>query len=193
MPAVDIIILVIILLSSLVSFARGFFREAMSLIGWGVAIAAAFLFADEAAVYFEKWIADYTLRYVVAAVVVFFIALMAIGVVNYLLGHFILSVGVNGTDRILGVLLGLARGIIIVSLILWVLHPDVLNYPVKEHWPDSNLLAHFDPIVDWLREHLSSFAQDWSDKAVGGGAQPAEPSVMPVEPAPVPVPVEPSI
>lgn len=180
MPIMDIIIIAVIVLSAMVSFARGFFREAMSLIGWGVSIFAAYTFATDAAPYFEQWISDYTLRYILAAVCVFLVGLLVMGIVNYLVGHFILSIGVNGTDRILGVVLGLIRGVVIIGLLLWLMHPEVMNIAQQDDWfTSSTFKEHFDPLVEWLLANLESFASDWADKASGGSGAEVAPSGEP--------------
>lgn len=148
MAVIDYVILAVILISALVSFARGFLREVLSLAAWTIAIVVAFQFASDAAPFFGRWLADPSLQYWAAVVVLFLAALFSCGIVNWLIGQFFSEFGTSGTDRSLGIMLGAARGAVVVALLL--LGARVISLPVDAWGSEAKLYAHFSQFSDWL-------------------------------------------
>ena len=70
---VDYSILGIIVFSIIISFFRGFSREAVSLVVWVLGIMVALKFADPTSIFFKTWIASPTLRYIIAFATLFLI------------------------------------------------------------------------------------------------------------------------
>jgi membrane protein required for colicin V production len=167
MAVIDYVIIAVVVISALVSFARGFLREALSLIAWTVAIIVAFKFAGEAAPFFGQWLADTTLQYWAAVVVLFLITLFACGVVNWLLSQFFSEFGTSGTDRSLGILLGGARGAVVVALLL--LGGKVISLPLDQWGSEAKVYPHFAQFSEWLWQVGSDMTAGWGD-SVGPSA-----------------------
>lgn len=161
MPVIDYVIIAVIVISALVSFARGFLREALSLIAWSLAIVSAFNFAPDAAPYFGKWLADPTLQYWAAVVALFLGTLLVCGIVNWLIGQFFSEFGTSGTDRSLGILLGGARGAVVVALLL--LGGKVISLPLDKWGEGAKIYPHFTQFSEWLWQAGSDMAANFSN------------------------------
>ena len=156
----DFTIIGIVALSALISVIRGFIKEALSMLAWVAAFAVAMLFYERVANnILNEVITTPSLRYLAAWAGLFVLVLLAASLVNYLIGKMVEATGLSGTDRLLGSLFGIARGMIIVMAIL-VMLPSVL--PVKEDlwWHQSVLIPEFLRFEDWARE-TAVLVSDW--------------------------------
>ena len=149
MSIVDIAIIAIIVVSLIIGLFRGFVREFLSLVSWGVALWAAYVYAQPGSEYLESYIDQQPVRIVDAFVVIFVVVLIAASFLGYLLGRLLSISGVTGVDRSLGMLFGVGRGVIIVSiLILASVFMDMTTHPM---WEKSLLVDYFNPLADILR------------------------------------------
>ncbi|WP_113907317.1 CvpA family protein [Aliidiomarina celeris] len=160
MEWIDYTIIGVIALSAVISLIRGFVREAMSLAVWIAAFFIASLFYVELAAYFPG-IENDLIRNGTAVTILFVATLVVGAMVTYLVGQLVQKTGLSGTDRVLGVIFGALRGVLIVSAILFLL--DVFS-PLSEEdwWQRSMLIPHFDVYIEWFFGYLqetSSFLQ----------------------------------
>lgn len=152
MTWVDFVILAIIAISAVVSLLRGFVREALSLGTWIVAFWVGFVFSAPLAVYFADLISIPSLR-LAAAFSVLFLATLALGAwINFLVFKFVEKTGLSGTDRMLGILFGAARGGVIVVIL--VLLAGLTPMPKDAWWQKSTLLESFQEMALWVRDYL---------------------------------------
>jgi membrane protein required for colicin V production len=150
LTAIDWVIIVVLLLSTLLSLWRGFAREALSLAGWIAAFFVANLFVDQMASLLATTIENITGRYVAAYAILFVGTLVASTFVTYLAAQFIKATGLTVLDRMLGTVFGFARGLILILVCVFVLRqlvppPDLL-------WLDkSTLMPHVDMLGRWAQ------------------------------------------
>jgi len=149
---VDYFILAIIGISALLSLWRGFFKEALSLISWLAALWVAMLYFDELGRYLARWIDTPSVRGAVAFVMLFVGTVMVGGVVSFLVGKLVEKSGLTATDRALGVVFGVARGVVIVAVL--VMLAGLTSVPQDPWWHESLLLGHFQDMAMWLRSFL---------------------------------------
>lgn len=149
---VDFILLAIILVSALLSLWRGFVREALSLVSWVAALWVALLFFHDLADWLARWIDTPSVRDAVGFASLFVVTVLVGGLVSYLAGQLVAKTGLTSTDRALGVVFGIARGIVIVAVL--VLLAGLTTLPEDPWWKQSLLLAHFQDMALWLRSFL---------------------------------------
>lgn len=112
----DYILLLIVGLSTLFAAMRGFMREVVSLVAWVAAYLAATQLGGHVEPYVAPYFRDPGLASMAAVVVAFVAALVAMWLLGHMLKLMVASVGLSWMDRLLGMLFGAARGILIVLL-----------------------------------------------------------------------------
>lgn len=158
----DWAIIGILVLSALISIKRGFVKEALSLATWVAAVIIAIIFADRLAVLLEDHIATPSVRELAAFALLFIVSLLVGALVSYLIGALIRVTGLTGTDRLLGMLFGLARGFVIVMAILIFL-PGIIPIDQDPWWHESKLIGHFLQFESWARTTTSQTVQIFSE------------------------------
>jgi len=148
----DYIIVAIIGLSAFISVVRGFVREALSLLGWVFAIWFSLSFTRNAVAFIGERISVPSLRTAVAFLGLFVLCLLVAGVVNFLAGKLVEKSGLSGTDRMLGIIFGVARGAVIVGVL--VLAAGLTALPQDPWWSESVLLGHFQVMAVEVRALL---------------------------------------
>jgi membrane protein required for colicin V production len=141
----DIAILTIIGISAVISLFRGFVREALSLIGFILAVWVSITFYNQAADLLTNYVAVPTVRRVLGFVSLFVISLLMAGIINHLFGKLIDKAGLTGTDRMLGVIFGAIRGIAIVGV--FVVMAGLTEVPSDRWWQESTFMTHFETLA----------------------------------------------
>lgn len=161
----DWIIVAVVAGSALISLVRGFIREALSLLAWVVAFALAMLFHARLAGLLVNAIETPSLRLIAAWLMVFLAVLLAMGLVNFLLSRLVRASGLSGTDRFLGSLFGVARGCVVV-LVLLIVVPQVVPVTRDSWWHESTLIPVFLAFEGTARELAGELA-DWVRRLTG--------------------------
>lgn len=154
----DWVILGILGLSVVVSLFRGFVREAFSLATWVLAGVLAFRFSDPVALRLETWVETPSLRMITALLLVFLMVLVIGSLLGVLVGQMVKHTGLSGTDRLLGALFGLARGVAIV--VMAVILAGLTPFPEDPWWRESLLLPYFETMADQVVTQLPPGLQD---------------------------------
>ncbi|MFB8829362.1 CvpA family protein [Azotobacter sp. CWF10] len=156
---VDWAIIAIVAVSSLISLTRGFVKEALSLVTWIIAGVIAWMFGGALSQHLVGYIATPSLQ-VIAACAILFVATLLVGaLVNFLIGELVRVTGLSGTDRVLGMVFGAARGGLLVVLLVGLLSLA----PVQQDpwWQQSVLLPHFLIVADWSKNLILGFSGQW--------------------------------
>lgn len=148
---VDWVIVGIIGLSAAISLARGFVREALSIVIWIVALWAAFHFTAPFAQVFLGAIELASVRLAVAALILIISILVLGSMLSWVVGRLMQSTGLSGTDRLLGAVFGALRGLVTVTALVAVASWTPLCQ--DPWWRQSQLI----PTVESLAIHARDF------------------------------------
>ncbi|MEJ2138423.1 MAG: CvpA family protein [Gammaproteobacteria bacterium] len=146
---VDYVLIVVIGLSAVISLFRGFFKEAVSLGTWVVALWLAWRLGPQVAGMLEPWIGTSVLRLWAARVLVVIAALLGGGLLGWFFGQVLDSTGLSGTDRAIGTVFGFARGVLLAGLLVMIL--DLLGFREAPWWEESKLIPYAAPVADIIR------------------------------------------
>ena len=143
---VDGVIAGLILFSGLIGFARGLVREAWSLVIWCAALLAAWLYHSHFVDLLAEWIALQSLRPAAAFALVAFVVLIVGAVIGHWITGLVQKTGLTGTDRLLGLLFGGARGGLLAALAVFL----AALTPMAEEswWKDSMLIGRFQVLAE---------------------------------------------
>lgn len=150
----DYAILGVMGFSILISVVRGFVREAISLASWIFAFWLVFQFSSIVSNLLTSYIASSTLRYIAACGLLFLSALILGAIVNYMVSQLVDKTGLSGTDRVLGILFGAGRGILLISILL--LGVRLTPAVAQPWWQSAVLIPYFQPMEAWLQTMLPS-------------------------------------
>ena len=177
----DMILGGIMLLSALLALTRGFTREVLSLVSWGLAAAAGLFAAFNADL--VAFALDYVQSDVIARIAVggaaFLIVLIVLSVISVRVADWVLDSAAGPFDRTIGLLYGLVRGLLLVS-IAYLFYVWLVPSEKREDWvrnarslpvieSTGELIADFLPadIRETLRSRIA---------AVGAGQQAQQPA-----------------
>jgi len=145
---IDITILVVLSVSTLMAILRGFVKEAVSLSTWVAAFLIALTLSPKLAPLLPEVFAAPLLRQGVAWFVLFVATMIVGGLVNFMISSLVNKTGLTGTDRALGTLFGLARGVVIICAL--VLLGAYMELPKTDWWSQPKLLPHFQEMTEWV-------------------------------------------
>ena len=134
--------------SMIVSIWRGFSREAVSLLGWIVSFVLANIYAATLATNLEDIIDNAMARLIASWLLIFILALLITAFCAKLFSKIIFASGLGLLDRILGIVFGFARGVIIVVVLVF-LGREVSPIIFKDIISQSRLIQSAEMLVDW--------------------------------------------
>ena len=123
MAVIDIIFIGIIAISALRCAARGFISELLSMAAVVFGLLAAILFLKAGALFVrEQFMPEMkVIPEIIAFAVIFLVTFTVIKILEIMLKHIIEGIRLGGMDRLLGFLFGIAEGIIIVCLFIFLI------------------------------------------------------------------------
>lgn len=184
---VDAGVAVVVLISAILAYSRGFVREILSIAGWIIAAIVAYVLTPsveplvrEVPVVSDIVGSSCVLSMIVAFAVIFAIALIVISIFTPLFSGMVQNSALGGVDQGLGFLFGVARGILLV-LIAFILYDQV--FPEGEKLAivedsksrailreSQQRLAEMLPreVPPWLEERYEAFVGSCGQPADGG-------------------------
>jgi membrane protein required for colicin V production len=164
---IDGIVAVVIVVSALLAYSRGFVREILAIAGWIGATILAFIFADQAQPLVQQIpvLGDYIgdsceLAIIASFAAVFAVALVVFSIFTPLFSGVVQRSALGGLDQGLGFLFGVLRGVLLVAVAFFV-YQTVLagqNIPMVE---DSRAAAVFSNVTERIAEQDPEAALGW--------------------------------
>ncbi len=148
MSWVDLTIVGVVMLSALIGLARGIIRELLSLGVWIAALAVAWLFHQEVADLLVAQFSQPSLRIAVAFIALVFVTLMLGAILGAVLTRLVEKTGLTGLDRLLGLVFGASRGMVIVAMVVFL--AALTPLPDNPWWQSSRLIGHFQEMANWI-------------------------------------------
>ena len=148
----DLILIAIMLISGVLALMRGFTREVLSLVAWGLAALAAYIaikqpnLIDLAMPYADKPI----LAQIAVGAVAFLIVLIVVSVISVKISDLVVDSSAGAFDRSLGFIYGLARGFVLVA-IAYLFYGWLLPFDRQEVWVRE---ARSLPLIKTVDEYL---------------------------------------
>ncbi|MCB1349229.1 MAG: CvpA family protein [Paracoccaceae bacterium] len=164
---VDAVVAVIILISAILAYSRGFIREAMSIVGWIAAAVVAYLFAPRAVPLIKEvpilkdFIADSCELSVIAAFAgVLALALIVVSIFTPLFSSAVQRSALGGLDQALGFVFGVLRGLLLVAIALVIYDRVVVSeaIPMVDESRTAKIFARSSEKID---EILPDNAPEW--------------------------------
>lgn len=189
---IDGVVAIVIIVSALLAYSRGFVREALAIAGWVGAAILAFVFADQAQPLVRQIpiLGDYIgdsceLSIIASFAVVFAVALLIFAIFTPLFSGVVQRSALGGLDQGLGFLFGVARGVLLVAVAFFVYETALAgqDIPMVE---DSRSAAVFANLTERIAAQDPQAALGWVtgqyEELVGACAAPG--GTIGDEPAP---------
>jgi membrane protein required for colicin V production len=152
MTVFDYAVLLILGVSVVVSLLRGFTREVLALAAWVIAFVTASLTAGIVAELLKAMIANEALRVLTAFLAVFIATLLMMSLIGLAVSRLVKSAGLGLEDRILGSVFGLARGMLIVRVL--VILGGLTALPRQPAWANAMLSPPLEALAGALKQWL---------------------------------------
>ncbi|AGG88567.1 MULTISPECIES: CvpA family protein [Rhodanobacter] len=148
----DYIILGVLALSVFVGLWRGLISEVLALAIWVAAFWVAWLLGPAAAARLEHVIELPSARIIVAYGLCFVAVLILGALLRFVIGKLVQSTGLSGTDRLLGMLFGFVRGVLLVTVAVFLI--GFTAFTRDPWWRQSVLLPRFQHVAAWLGQQV---------------------------------------
>lgn len=157
MTSFDYAVLAIIGLSMLLSMMRGFVREVLSLAGWVAAFFVAKIYTLELVPLLPQSIPTESLRYLAAFLMLFLATLLVCSLLTIALSQIFKKIGLGWLDRILGAVFGVARGVLILGVLVFL--AGLTSLPQDVRWRNAMFSAPLEAMVNsllpWMPEQIA--------------------------------------
>ena len=164
---IDGVVGIIIVLSALLAYSRGFVREAMAIAGWIGATVLAFIFADQVQPLIRQipvvgdFIGDSCELSIIASfAAVFVVALVVVSIFTPLFSSLIQRSALGGIDQGLGFVFGVARGVLLVAVAFFV-YQTVLSTQKVEMIENSRSAVIFSQFTGQIEDRDPEAALGW--------------------------------
>ena len=157
MTSFDYIVLIVIGISIVVSMMRGAVREVLAIVGWVVALYTARTYAPQLVPLLPPDIPTEPLKVLAAFVILLLSVLLVASLLAIALSSLIKKIGLNWLNRFVGALFGLARGLLIVCVLVFL--AGLTSLPKDTRWTNAMFSAPLEVLVKsmmpWLPQAVT--------------------------------------
>lgn len=157
MTSFDYLVLAIIGLSIILSVMRGLLIEALSILGWIAAFFVAKTYSSQLMPMMPADIPTESMRILAAFLVLFFATLLVASLLAIALTAIFKKIGLGWLNRLLGAIFGLARGVLIVCILVFL--AGLTDAPQDERWRNAMFSAPIEALVisllPWIPDNIA--------------------------------------
>ena len=160
MSWVDVVVIFGCFVSAGLGAWRGFMKEVLSLMTWLAAIWLSWRFTWVIEPILGEWVAAPELKLWLARSIIFIVILALGGILSWFVRKLLLHPVLSGTDRLLGAIFGLGRGVIVLGLAVILLR--FLGLEEDSRWQEARLNPYGDRIAEsilYYAEYGTRYAQ----------------------------------
>ena len=188
---IDLVVAAVAIISAIISFLRGFIREVLTIAGVVAGFFAAVFFGPKLAPVFDKWLGVYEddegmpleegqeveklfdlvpmniVADVCAYATVFILVVIVVSVISHFTSGAAKAMGLGPVDRTLGFIFGLARGIVLLSLLYLPFHLLMDQESKTKYFGESKTHYYIEKSSHFMAKYLpsSDVMQDKVDSA----------------------------
>jgi membrane protein required for colicin V production len=151
---IDFTLIGLVFIFFIIGLLRGFTKEVFSLGFWMLAIWVSLNFSREFSVFLESAISHPPTRIIASFIALFAITLCLGSLISFLLNVLIKSTGLTFMDRFGGMILGVVRGMVVITVVI--LLAGLTPLTKDSWWMESTVIPPFQSLAVWLRDHISS-------------------------------------
>ena len=153
----DWFILIVLIASGIISFARGFTKEFLSLFLWLAAFIAAISLEYLATPKIDEFIGNEEISKIISYIAVFVIFIFIGGMIIKFISKLIKWSGASGFDRFLGVVFGLMRGSIVLFVIFLLLPSGIKTTDLINNSKITPIIQKYAPEIEaYFRELIDN-------------------------------------
>lgn len=152
MSTADIVVLCLIALPAIVGVFYGFLNIVFSLLSWAISLGLSVKLVPYFAPLLENYVEQDVVRMVLAFIALFILSLLIMSGISFLIAKLLGKTGLTAVDRILGLFFGMALGVLIVWVIVFL--AGFTAFPQESWWEDSKLAEPFERISIWGSQYL---------------------------------------
>lgn len=157
MTLFDWAVILVVGLSSLLGLLRGAVREVLALAGWVIAFLVAREYGLAFSAMLKSLVANDSIRLALAFASLFFATLVLMALLRMTVTELVKKIGLGGADKFFGLVIGMARGVLIVLVI--VMLAGMTELPQQPDWKKAYSSRWFEIMVEnlkpWLPEGLA--------------------------------------
>lgn len=187
---IDIVIGCIVLISAAISFLRGFIREVLTIAGVAAGVFAAILFGPKLSPVFDNWLGvndnpeeiqklfDIIPMNIVSDIcayaVIFVFVVIIVSVISHFTAGAAKAMGLGPIDRTLGVIFGIVRAVILLSLLYLPFHKLMSVEAKDEYFGESKGHYYIEKTSNYIAKFLPTSVEveetvkDTADKTIKG-------------------------
>ena len=144
----DWVLVVTIGLSMLISLVRGFVKEVISLLTWGLAIWVTCHYTEQVSILLVEHISNDVTRMLASVGLLFFATLIGGVMINAVVSGALSRSGLSFADRMLGVVFGAGRGLLVGALVVFL--GGVTMMSEAQWWSQAKLVPYFERGAVWI-------------------------------------------
>ena len=152
MTVFDLVAIVLVMVSVAFGIWRGMVREVLSLLSWILAFWLAKLFAAVVAGWLPASWNHQGLRIGIGFVAVMLISVLVLSLLSSLIVHLVKAAGLTNSDRVMGALFGVLRGVLV--LVLLVLLGGMTSEPREPYWRNALFSRPLERMALWAKPWL---------------------------------------